>query len=61
MRVEIDPAGVKRYEKDRSTLLAAPQSRPLSHGDAMFAELVEAMEKPPVKERPENAWVRSGM
>ena len=60
-RVETDPAGVKRYEKDRHILPAPPLPRPLSHGDAMFAELVDAVEKPLVKERPENAWVRSGI
>ena len=26
----------------------------------MFEELVDTLEKPPAKERPENAWVRSG-
>ena len=26
----------------------------------MFEELVDTLEKPPAKERPENAWVRTG-
>ena len=60
MRVKTDPAGVKRYEKNRRPLAASLLPRPLSRGDAMLAELVEAVEKPPVKERSENVGVRSG-
>ena len=60
MRVETDPAGVKRYEKNRRPLAASLLPRPLSREDAMLAELVEAVEKPPVKERSENVGVRSG-
>ena len=59
MWVEADPAGVKRCKKNRRPLLEPPLPRPLAYGDTVFAVLVEAVEKAPVKERPENAWVRS--
>ena len=55
-------AGFKRYEKARHTILAPPHpSRPFRAGDIMFEEKVGAMEKPPIKERLENAWVQGGM
>ena len=60
VRVETELAGVKRYKKDRRTLPALPLPRPLAYRDTVFAGLVETPEKPPVKERTENAWVRSG-
>ena len=60
MRVESDLAGVKHYDKARRTFPAPPLCRPLAIGDAMFEELVGTLEKPPVKERPENAWVHLG-
>ena len=60
LRLEADPAGVKRYDKTRRTLPAPPLPRPLARGDAMFEELVDTLEKPPTKERPENALVRTG-
>ena len=37
-----------------------PLPRPLARGDVMFEELVDTLEKPSAKERPENAWVRPG-
>ena len=60
LRVESDPAGVKRYDKARRTPPAPPLPRPLAQGDAMFEELVDTLEKPPAKERQENAWVQMG-
>ena len=56
MQVKTDAEGVKRYDKARRTI--PPPVRPLTAGDAMFEELAEAVEKPPVKERPDNLWVR---
>ena len=52
LRVELDPAGVKRYDKTRRTLPAPPLPRPLARGDAIFEELLDMLEKLPVKERP---------
>ena len=60
LRVELDPAGVKRYDKARRPLPAPPLPHPLAQGDAMFEELVDTLETPPVKQRPENVWVRPG-
>ena len=50
--MEADPAGVKHYDREQRTLPPVP--RPLARGDAMFEELVDTLEKPPAKERPEN-------
>ena len=41
-------------------LPAPPLFHPITYGDAMFKELVEAIEKPPETERPKNAGVRLG-
>ena len=60
LRVETNLAGVKWYEKDRRTLPVPPLPHPLAYRDTVFAELVEVVEKPPVKKRPENVWVRPG-
>ena len=60
LRVEADPADVKRCDKARRILPALPLPRLLARGDAVFEELVETLEKPPIKERPENVWVRTG-
>ena len=60
LRVEADPADVKRCDKARRILPALPLPRLLARGDAVFEELVETLEKPPIKERPENAWVCPG-
>ena len=56
-QVETDPAGVKRYENDRPPLPAPPLPRLIAYGDTVYAEMVEAVEKPLMKERLENAWV----
>ena len=60
MQVETDPAGVRRYEKDRRPFTVSLLPRPLLRRDAMLAKLVEAVEKSPVKERSENVGVRLG-
>ena len=52
LRVEPDPAGVKRHDKARRTLPAPPLPRSLARGDAMFKDLVGTLEKPSAKERP---------
>ena len=56
--LETDSTGVKQYKKEWRTLLTPPLCRPLVYEDAMFDELVKAVEKLPVKERSENVWVQ---
>ena len=59
--VKTDPTGVKHYMKERHTYpppLLLPSL--LTYGKSVFQEPTNAVEKPPVKERLENTWVRSG-
>ena len=61
--METDPVSVKRCEKAQRTLWMPP-SPFLAHSrkyrDTIFGKLVEAVEKLPVKEQPENRRGRSG-
>ena len=57
--VKTDPTGVKHYMKERHTYpppLLLPSL--LTYGKSVFQEPTNVVEKPPVKERLENTWVR---
>jgi hypothetical protein len=58
LRLETDPQGVKAYVKARKTIPEPDHPKAKTEGDTIFERLVEEVEKPAKRERPENSWIR---
>ena len=52
------PQGVKAYVKARKTIPEPDHPKAKTEGDTIFERLVEEVEKPAKRERPENSWIR---
>ena len=59
MQLRARPGGVRRYTDERKRL-PVPPPRPMTEGDTMLEELVDTLEAPGKRDRPDHEWIRGG-